>query len=99
MVSVPVLAVDSNWSKVSINCLDSPTNVWTVIGRMSPICNIFTLTKVDHVFYIVEYYFYIVSIKYRTLNQSESNMLIIVSDVHQFCVCDDPLFYPNDGLI
>ena len=50
-------------------------------------------------FYIVEYYFYIVSIKYRTLNQSESNMLITVSDVHQFCVCDDPLFYPNDGLI
>ena len=50
-------------------------------------------------FYIVEYYFYIVSIKYRTLNQSKCNMLITVSDVHEFCVGDDPLFNPNDGLI
>ena len=50
-------------------------------------------------FYIFEYYFYIVSIKYRPLNQSESNMLFTISDVHQFCVCDDPLFNPNDGLI
>ena len=37
-------------------------------------------------FYIVEYYFYIVSIKYITLNQSKINMLTAISDVHQLCV-------------